>query len=308
MYLIFNKTEHRVRAGIRMIVYLILSFSIVILINAFSFGGLEYLFTTLFSFCFFWVMYRFIDHRANINLAGITIEKTWLNEYGFGLLIAALVMGVIFITQLLLGSIKILGFSWNQPGTSDWMYPFLLFFFQMLCVSFYEELILRCYVLTNFKEGCTIGKIDTFKATIFAIIFSSSIFGLVHFFNPNITFFSLLNITLAGVMLAIPYLITGRLAYSVGIHFAWNFFQGGVFGFRVSGLPVHGSLIQIQQGGEAIWTGASFGPEGGLIGTIGIVLVMFLCLVFIKKSGVSLTLHSNFRKTYLELEGLTKEN
>jgi membrane protease YdiL (CAAX protease family) len=308
MHPVMNKSEHCVRAGIRITIYIIIAFPIVMIGNALPLGGLEFLLTTALSFGFFWVMFRFVDHRSSIKLAGIQPDRKWWIECGWESLIAALVMGLIFIIQLLTNTVEFLGFSWDQPGTSSWLIPILVFLMQMACVGFYEELMMRSYLLPNLKEGFTIGKIDTIKATVLAVIFSSSIFGIAHGLNPNVTFFSLLNITLAGVMLAVPYLITGRLAYSVGIHFAWNFFQGGIFGFRVSGMPIRGSLIQIQQNGEAIWTGASFGPEGGLIGTIGILLVTILSLIFIKRSGIALNLHLNFKKSYHEFEGLTKEN
>lgn len=308
MHPVINKSEHRIRAGIRIIVYVMLAFPIVMLGNAFSLGGYEFVFTGFLSFCFFWVMYRFIDHRASIDIAGLKPEKIWFKEFGLGVLIAALVMGIIFGLQVLLDTIQIVGFSWNQPGTSSWIYPLFLFFIQMLCVGFYEELITRSYILTNFKEGCTIGGTDSQKATIFAVLFSSFIFGMAHGFNPNLTGLALVNIIIAGIMLSVPYIITGRLAFSVGIHFAWNFFQGGVFGFRVSGISIHGSLIQIQQGGEPLWSGTSFGPEGGLIGTFGLFLIVGLNVYVIKKSGVVIGIHPNFKKTFLQFEGLTKEN
>lgn len=308
MHPVINESEHRVRAGIRIVVYIILAFPIVILGNSFSLGGYEFIFTGLLSFGFFWVMYRFIDHRVSIDIAGLKPEKIWFKECSLGVLIAAFVMGLIFGVQVLLDTVEVVGFSWNRTGTSSWIYPLFLFFIQMLCVGFYEELITRSYLLTNLKEGCTIGGIDTQKATIIAVIFSSIIFSIAHGFNPNLTGLALVNIILAGVMLAVPYIITGRLAFSVGIHFAWNFFQGGVFGFRVSGISIHGSLIKIQQVGEPLWTGSTFGPEGGLIGTLGLFLLMGLNVYVIKKSGTLIGIHSNFKKTFLQFEGLTKEN
>ncbi len=308
MHPVVNKSEHRVRAGIRITVYILLAFPIVMIGNAIPMGGFQFLLTTALSFGFFLMMFRFVDHRSSMQLAGIYLHKKWWLECSLGSIIAAIVMASIFGFQLITGTIEFIDFRWNQPGSSSWLAPLLLFLMQMACVGFYEELMTRSYLLPNFKEGFTVGAIDAQKATIIAVLFSSSVFGVAHGLNPNVTFFSILNITLAGIMLAIPFLITGRLAYSVGIHFAWNFFQGGIFGFRVSGMPIQGSLIQIQQRGEAIWTGGSFGPEGGLIGTLGIFLVMGLCLLIIRKTGITLHLHSNFTQTYLEFEGLTKEN
>jgi membrane protease YdiL (CAAX protease family) len=306
VHLIINKAEQRIRAGFRVIFYIIFA-SLVLVLNTIKIGGVQFILTACISFGFFWIMYRFVDNRSSIKIAGIYLNNLWWKEFSWGAIVAAFVMTTIFLFQWITGTIEFLGFSWNLPGSSNWIFPILIFFLQMASVGFYEELITRSYLLPNFKEGFTNGYINTTKATIIAVVLSSSIFGIMHILNNYVTIFAVLNIILAGVMLAIPYIITGRLAYSVGIHFAWNFFQGGVYGFRVSGIPIRGSIIQIQQGGDALWTGASFGPEGGIIGTLGIISTTILCLVMIKKSRTLIELHSNFRKTYLEFERYSKE-
>ena len=86
-----------------------------------------------------------------------------------------------------------------------------------------------------------------------------------------------LNILLAGLMLAYPFWKTGRLYLSIGIHAGWNYAQGGIFGFAVSGNAIRGNLISTQLIGPDLWTGGSFGPEGGLLGTLGIIIVFMLC-------------------------------
>lgn len=306
MQLIVNKSEQRIRAGFRIILFIIFSF-LILVFNNIEIGGVQFILTAFISFGFFWMSYRFVDNRSNIEIAGIYLDKLWWKEFSIGSFIAALVMSTIFLFQWVTGTIQFLGFSWNLPGSSNWIIPILIFFIKMASVGFYEELITRSYLLPNFKEGFTNRYINTSKASFIAVVLSASIFGIMHALNDYVTIFAILNIILAGIMLAIPYIITGRLAYSVGIHFAWNFFQGGVYGFRVSGIPIRGTIIHIQQGGDALWTGTSFGPEGGLIGTFGIIIISILCFVIIKKSGIPLELHSNFRKTYLEFESYSKE-
>ena len=99
-----------------------------------------------------------------------------------------------------------------------------------------------------------------------SILAISVLFGLVHAGNPNATLLGIINVTLAGVMLGVPFLATGRLAMPIGIHFAWNFVQGGVVGVPVSGLAATNSLLITHSIHEDILAGGAFGFEGGLLG------------------------------------------
>jgi membrane protease YdiL (CAAX protease family) len=245
-------------------------------------------------------MFRFVDQRS-WDYAGLSIDGKWINECVIGIGIAAGTMGLIFLVQWQTGTLEITGYGWDRSSENGWIIPFLLFFFQMACVGFYEEIMARGYLIPNITEGFSFGSITPQRAAIFAILFSSAIFGLLHAGNPNSSLIAVINITLAGIMLAVPFIITGRLSYSIGIHFSWNFFQGGVFGFPVSGMEFRSSIIQIQQGGENWWTGGSFGPEAGVIGILGILLILAVNLFFIKKSEGSLKNAELFSKPFVQL-------
>ena len=94
-----------------------------------------------------------------------------------------------------------------------------------------------------------------------------------HALNPGATAATTTKIALAGIFLALPFLLTGKLALSIGVHIAWNFFQGNVFGFPVSGNSMFRTTIfNTVQGGPELWTGGTFGPEAGLLGLIAIVV------------------------------------
>jgi membrane protease YdiL (CAAX protease family) len=102
------------------------------------------------------------------------------------------------------------------------------------------------------------------------------VFVVIHLGNPNATWVSAAGIFFAGIFLAYGYIRTGQLWLSMGLHLGWNFFEGVVFGFPVSGLSIY-RLIRIDVQGPEIWTGGPFGPEAGLIVLpallVGVILI-----------------------------------
>ena len=295
----FNSEENRLRALFRVLLFIILFVFSMGIPSLIPYEALDYIGRSVLTLGLFYIMFRYVDGRS-WSYSGLTINKTWIFECIAGIVIAGAAMGLIFLTILQTGGLEITGYSWDRSGETFWLIPLLVFFIQMASVGFYEEVMARGYLLPNITEGFTMGSITPQKSAVIAIVISSAIFGLGHAGNPNASTTAVVNIVLAGVMLAVPFIITGRLALSIGIHFSWNFFQGGIFGFRVSGMEVRNSLIQIQQGGPDWWTGGSFGPEAGVIGILGILLITGLTLLYLKQSGVKLEYAELFSNAFLE--------
>jgi membrane protease YdiL (CAAX protease family) len=100
-----------------------------------------------------------------------------------------------------------------------------------------------------------------------AFVVSAAVFGASHIFNPGATVVSVLCIALeAGIMLGALYALTGRLWVSIGVHAAWNFTQGYVFGALVSGGEAGPALAHsvARPNVSVLLTGGSFGPEASL--------------------------------------------
>lgn len=296
---LFNYQEGRLRAFHRVIIFLIISSLLLVVPSLTKITWVDFTLRSILIFGFYMISIRYTDHRP-WRESGLIFSRQWSRDLIAGIGIAAISMSCIFLIQWLTGTIEITGFGWQRNGTSYWLIPLFIYFIQMASVGFYEELIVRGYILRNLSEGLSIKKITPFWSVFLAIIISSALFGLGHAGNPNVTWLALTNILLAGIMLALPFVITGRLSLSIGLHFSWNFAQGGIFGFHVSGLDVRNSLIGIQQSGPDWWTGGVFGPEGGIIGVMGMLLIVCITLIYLKFEGEELRYHSSFTTNFLE--------
>jgi hypothetical protein len=94
-------------------------------------------------------------------------------------------------------------------------------------------------------------------------------------------------------MLGFGYVLSGELAIPIGLHITWNLFQGAVYGFPVSGFgPFGATFLATEQGGPKLWTGGSFGPEGGLLGPAAMLLGILLISLWIRLRQGKISLHS----------------
>lgn len=143
----------------------------------------------------------------------------------------------------------------------------------LVLVGFTEELITRGYIYHYLKTRFTVTG---------AVLITSLIFSMMHFFNPNVTMLALFNIFLAGVVMNLMVIRDGNIWSAVGFHFGWNFTMGILFSIPVSGGGEEG-IIQLSLRGHELLTGGSFGVEGGLICTI--LLLLSVAYMLFKNSG-----------------------
>lgn len=125
-----------------------------------------------------------------------------------------------------------------------------------------EELLFRGYALQRLRDAA---------GAPAAIVITSIAFGAAHVWNPAASLFSTLNTVLAGILLALAYFQRREMWLQSGLHAAWNFFMGPVFCLPVSGIVFGPQLFATHTAGPAWWNGGSYGPEGGVVGSVALV-------------------------------------
>jgi hypothetical protein len=118
-----------------------------------------------------------------------------------------------------------------------------------------------------------------------ALVLSAAIFGAMHLISPGWTLVGLLSVALAGVMLGAAYTATEQLWLPIGLHTAWNFTQGSLFGLQVSGNEIGPGLIEGKLDGPDILTGGPFGPEASIVAVIIVLTVTAYLLRRIVRLG-----------------------
>ena len=215
--------------------------------------------------------------RRDLADFGLSLDREWWVDFGFGLGLGVALMTFVFLVQLAAGWVRVVGFLATDAANRAFLPWFAASVAVFLAVGLYEELLARGYVLTNVAEGLA-GYVGRRWAVVVAVAVSSGLFGLVHAGNPNATLVSTLTISLAGVFLALGYVLTDELAVPVGVHITWNFAQGTLYGFPVSGTEFGASVIATRTTGPVAFTGGPFGPEAGLVG-VAAVLLGCACIV-----------------------------
>ena len=202
-----------------------------------------------------WLFMKFIDRKPLMSL-GLKYEG-FQQDFKFGLILGAGLIAIGFFSLFILGYVRVESFS----------FPFLdivLYLILFVVVAFHEEIMLRGYILRSLMESMN---------RYLALTISSLIFMTVHLLNPNISFLGVVNLFLAGIVLGIYYVHKSNLWLPIGMHLTWNFFQGPIFGFEVSGIKSQ-SLIKQTVNGSDLITGGEFGFEASLLATVLIVVVI----------------------------------
>lgn len=205
--------------------------------------------------------WKYIIKRPLYNMGLKSIKKHY-KELLIGLLLGIVSMTAVFC--ILLFSKNATVDTWTPHFTTD-IFIYLIIF---ILVGIAEEVFGRGYVMSVLRQTRSIPVI---------VIVSALVFSALHSSNPGVGLLPYVNIALVGVLFAYMYLKSGNIWMPIGFHITWNYFQGNIFGFKVSGLDM-GSLLSTTLGSNTVITGGDFGPEGGLV----VTFVILLGFLFVK--------------------------
>lgn len=195
--------------------------------------------------------------------------KDWMAGTLFAVVLYLLGFGL----SLLLGVVEVTGISFDG---SSLLMSLLLF----LLVGVAEETMMRGFVLGRLLDG----GVNRFVA----LFISSTLFSLMHLFNPNFELLPFLNILLAGVLLGASYIYTRNLCFPIALHWFWNWLQGPVLGYEVSGNRLGDSLLTLRVSDAHLLNGGGFGFEGSLLCTVLMVAGSGLLIAYYERRRAQL--------------------
>ena len=222
-------------------------------------------------FCFVIILILFIFwvkvvEKNSLSTLGF-VKRNWLKYLGWGILLSLLQMGVIALVYQVSG---IGSFELNELSLEPILFILGLFPFWLLQGGT-EEVATRGWLLTRIAARTNLP---------LAIGISSSLFGILHLGNSGVTFISLLNIVLDGVLAGLLLIYTDSIWLVVAQHGTWNYVQGNLLGFQVSGTGADASIFSFTMGSGPDWlTGGEFGAEGSIITTL--VLLLSVVMVYL---------------------------
>lgn len=213
-----------------------------------------------------WIVWHF----RGVSLAGLgrslAIRKKDLLS---GISLAIVLYAVGFGVSLLAGAIEIAGVVFNPSSL-------LISFVFFLLVAITEEFALRGFVLERMLQG----GVNKF----WALFLSATLFSLVHIANPNFDFLSFINILLAGILLGSSYIYTRNLCFPIALHWFWNWIQGPVLGYEISGNKFCDGLLTLYLPEANLINGGAFGFEGSILCTVLMVAGTAVILKMFRKN------------------------
>jgi hypothetical protein len=202
-----------------------------------------------------WICLRL--RRQPLSTVGLRLDGRWWRQAACGIVVGGALMLAIAALIASAGGVR---FVVNPAGgaaalaVGAWMF---------LWVAALEELLFRGFVFQRLVDGL---------GAPAALLGMALLFAIAHWGNPGMEgatrAWASVDTALGAILLGLAYLRTGSLALPIGIHFGWNWMQGSVLGFDVSGFD-HAGWLQPQLLDQPQWlSGGAFGPEASVFAVL----------------------------------------
>jgi membrane protease YdiL (CAAX protease family) len=197
---------------------------------------------------------------------GLGFHSGFLRDLVVGSAIGILSVALAVLIAVVMGGLR---FSLNNEAVVAISKSLIASGGLLFIAALAEEAMFRGYPLQTLSRA---------RLAWLGALLTSVPFGLVHLNNPNvIPGVTFANTALAGIWLAIAYLKTRSLWFPWGVHWAWNFALGGLFGLPISGINlISHPLLKAEDIGPRWLTAASYGIEGGIACTIALIVSTLL--------------------------------
>ena len=202
---------------------------------------------------------------------GLSVDGQAVRDFGAGLLITTAVMFGILVVELASGGIQAMGVPFNtgralQGGV------------ELIGQGALDEFLMRGMLISGL--ALALG-----GRRVAAVLIAAVLFGLAHMYFKGASPESVLSNTVGGVTYGLAFILTGRLWLGLGLHFAWNFAEGPLLGFPVSGYDFGAGFFHIVDLGPRWLTGGLYGPEGGVVGIGFRFVVIAALLAWVRMTG-----------------------
>ena len=210
---------------------------------------------------------------------GLQFDRIAVCDFAIGLILGGLAVAAMLGFSIAFGLVQALEI--NRVAIDS---AFLSLATKALLVSTWEEALFRG--LLPFYVALAVGRhLETRLALVVAVLVPSVLFAAAHAWTDHFNAFAFGVLLLTGASWYILVLFTERLALSIGLHAAWNFAQIKIFGFAMSGNAPDRPWIKTELTDEVLFSGGNYGPEAGILGLLGVVVMLLSSLVYCRLTG-----------------------
>ena len=249
---------------LRMLVYILVAFVSLVIFSTILYSIVPLLISSLIAITSAAVLANLytlrIFERGRFSDIGLGLNKTWTRHLGIGIAAGALAGALTVLMPAALGLA-----TWERTSAPVVSWGGFLFTTILLAVGVAgEELFFRGY---GFQVALpALGSPST-------LVLSALLFALVHINNPNVSALGLFNTFAWGMLLGWAVLRSGDLWLAIGLHAGWNWTLP-LLGVNLSGLTMKVTPYDVRWNLPAMWSGGAYGPEGGLLCTLMIGLLV----------------------------------